>query len=348
MPSWGESVKARIVLIALLMGLIMLSGCSNYSASHEYYKARPEAKLEIPPGLDRPIEKQDMALPESSTRSATYSNYSGDCKQDPAVLHMVSLQHLEIKREGNFVWLHANANPDQLWGPSREFLEQKGFSLSMDDDDLGLLETAWFEYQEDGQTLRDKYRLRFEFGKAPGSSEIYLSLRSEALLENQWQAREVDPELEIEMLKRLARHLGSEEVAFSEIQTADTEVSLHQRGKEGGLSLVINHDFAETWRRVIKAIEENGDFVEERSVNQRYLIARFEDKSDAAKARKNSWMGSVLTPSEKHAVGRFRIEFFNLQSATTEIQIQDLQGRVTLSKRAKKVMESLEQTLAEQ
>lgn len=350
MPSRGESVKLRSAsLLMLLVCITLVTGCSNYSASHEYYKARPEAKLEIPPGLQHPIEKRDMALPESSTASTTtYSSYSGDCKLDPSTLHMTPLQHLEVKREGAFIWLHADANPDQLWAPSREFLKKKGFSFSMDEDDLGILETAWFEYQEDGLTLRDKYRLRFEFGKLPGSSDVYLSLRKEALVDSQWQPREVDPELEVEMLKRLARDLGEGEIAFSEVAVADTKVSLHERGKEGGLSLVVNHGFDEAWRRVIKAIEADGDFVEERSINQRFLIARFEDRSAAEKARKSSWMGNVLTPSDKHAAGRFRIEFFNLESATTEVQIQDLQGRVTLSKRAKRVMESLEQTLAEQ
>jgi len=338
----------RFSLLALvLLVSVALNGCSNYSASHEYYKARPEAKLEIPPGLDRPVEKLDMALPKVVDGNTTYSSYRGDCKQDSTTLKMVAQQDLSVVREGNFIWLQANANPEQLWEPTRSFLKHKGFSLAQDDDDLGILESDWFEYQEDGHTLRDKYRLRFEYGKTAGSSEIYLSLRSEVLSGDQWQPREVDVELEIEMLKRLALYLGDSEVEFSELATADTEVSLQDRGKKGGLGLIINHGFNDTWRRTIQAIEKSGNMVEERLVNQRFLIARFEDKSEAAKARKSSWMGNVLTPSKKHAVGRYRIEFFILDENRTEIQIQNLQGKVTSSKRAKQVMSQLEQTFSE-
>ncbi len=332
--------------LALLLS-VMLSGCSNYSASHEYYKARPEAKLEIPPGLDRPVERLDMTLPKAAGGTATYSSYSGDCKQDPSTLNMVAQQDLSVVREGDFIWLHANTYPEQLWGPTRSFLKEKGFGIARDDDDLGILESDWFEYQENGHSLRDKYRLRFEFGKTAGSSEIYLSLRSERLSGGEWQPREKDVELEIEMLKRLARYLGDSEVDFSEVPTAETEVALHDRGKKGGLSLVINHGFDEAWRRTLRAIEESGHHIEERSINQRFLIARFEDKSKAAKARRSSWMGNVLIPSEKHAVGRFRIEFFIRGENSTEIQIQNLQGKVTASERAKRALSELEQALSE-
>ncbi len=332
--------------LALLLS-VMLSGCSNYSASHEYYKARPEAKLEIPPGLDRPVERLDMTLPKAADGTATYSSYSGDCKQDPSTLNMVAQKDLSVVREGDFIWLHANTNPEQLWGAARSFLKKKGFGIARDDDDLGILESDWFEYQEDGHSLRDKYRLRFEYGKTAGSSEIYLSLRGERLSDGEWQPRETDVELEIEMLKRLARYLGDSEVEFSEVPTAETEVALHDRGKKGGLSLVINHGFDDAWRRTLRAIEESGNHIEERSINQRFLIARFEDKSEAAKARRSSWMGSVLIPSEKHAEGRFRIEFFIRGENSTEVQIQNLQGKATSSERAKRVISELEQALSE-
>ncbi len=340
------SYRFCLLGLALLLS-VTLSGCSNYSASHEYYKARPEAKLEIPPGLDRPVERLDMTLPVVADGTTTYSSYSGNCTQDPSTLKMVALQDLSVVREGDFIWLHANTNPEQLWQPTRSFLKKKGFGIARDDDDLGILESGWFEYQEDGHALRDKYRLRFEFGKTAGSSDIYLSLRGERLSGGEWQPRETDVELEIEMLKRLARYLGDSEVEFSEVPTAETEVALHDRGKKGGLSLVINHGFDEAWRRTIRAIEKSGNSVEERSINQRFLIARFDDKSEAAKARQSSWMGNVLTPSDKHAVGRYRIEFFIRDENSTEIQLQNQQGKVTSSERAKRVISELEQALSE-
>ncbi len=338
-------------LSTTILVAVNLGGCSNYSASHEYYKARPEAKLEIPPGLDKPIEKLDMSLPESKAGATTYSSYSSNnrvgCQVSEGEVKLGEMQDLRVMREGSFIWLQANSNPESLWLPSREFFKQKGFRVAREDDDIGIIESEWYEYREDDKALRDKFRLRFEFGKLPGTSEIYLSQHTEQLISDEWVAREVDPELEVEMLKRLANYLGDSDVEFQSVESIQTEVAIQERGKKGGLSLLLNHDFDDAWRLVIQAIEDGGDLVEERSINQRFLIARFEERGQAAKARNNSWMGNILMPAEKHAVGRFRIEFFAPEAGHTEVQIQNLQGGATTSERAKRVMEHLQQALAE-
>lgn len=340
----------RFFSLSGLLVLVMVSGCANYSSSHEYYKERPEAKLEVPPGLDRPIEKMDMAIPDGKQTSTTYSSFRGGCREpeDKTELQIVQLEDLKVKREGGFIWLQADASPHSLWHPVQAFLKENEYSLARQDDELGIIETRWLVSRQDDIEQRSKYRLRFEFGANPSSSEIYLSLRQQSKLSNGWQRTEADHEQEIEMLKRLALYLGDSEVEFQQQTAVETEVVLTEQGDSGGISITLNYGFDEAWRRTIQAIENSGDNVEERSINQRFLLARFEDHSSAAKSRNQSWMGKILTPSDKHDAGRFRIEFFGAGDGHTTLQIQDLQGQVTNSERAKQIMMQLEQTLAEQ
>ena len=343
------------LLVSVFLLASAISGCANYSSSHEYYKEHPNAKLEVPPGLDKPIEQLDMTVPDGSQAATTYSSYRGDCVKPPepaeaSELQLIQLDGLKIKREGSFTWLHATASPQQLWQPAQAFFNESGYTLARTDDGLGIIETDWQNAQEGSLELQSKYRLRFESVTDLSRSEIYLSLRQQSKQEGEWRRLEADHELEIEMLKRLASYLGDSQIAFEQVNegVAVPAVILNNEGKLGGITLTINLGFKETWRRTIQIIESGGDDVEEQVINQRYLLVRFEDRRKYAKARSKTWIGGVLAPSDKHDFGRFRIEFFDVNEGQTRLQIQNMQGKPASSDRAKRVMAQLEQDLAEQ
>jgi outer membrane protein assembly factor BamC len=338
----------RVMPLLVVVSAVVSTGCSNYSASHEYYKARPEAKLEIPPGLTRPMDDKTMDIPEKQGVT-TYSSYAGGGCKEPQITasSMPKQEMITLKREGPYLWLVANAEPEQVWPVAQQFVQNKGFKLEREDTRLGLMETEWVEKQElDTVPLRERFRLRFEYGQLAGTTEIYLSqqMQSRDGKEGLWQPQPADPESELTMLKSLAQFLGASSVEFKETEVLKTEVQLQDRGKEG-MSLVIQADFQESWKRAIKVMENLGATVEERSINQRFLIARFEDKKE--RSVKSSWLGKVMVPSEKHALSRFRFEFFDRQDGGTTLQIQDLQAKPAKGDRPKSVMEQLEQALGE-
>ena len=52
---------------------------------------------------------------------------------------------MRIERAGNQRWLVVNRPADQLWGPVRDFWQESGFLLAMDQPNLGIMETDWAE-----------------------------------------------------------------------------------------------------------------------------------------------------------------------------------------------------------
>ena len=52
---------------------------------------------------------------------------------------------MRIERAGTQRWLVVNRSADQLWGPVRDFWQESGFLLTMDQANLGIMETDWAE-----------------------------------------------------------------------------------------------------------------------------------------------------------------------------------------------------------
>jgi outer membrane protein assembly factor BamC len=52
---------------------------------------------------------------------------------------------VRIERAGNTRWLVVSRPADQLWGPVREFWQENGFLLTLDQANLGIMETDWAE-----------------------------------------------------------------------------------------------------------------------------------------------------------------------------------------------------------
>jgi len=140
---------------------------------------------------------------------------------------------VRIERAGNQRWLVVNRPADQLWGPVRDFWQENGFLLTLDQQNLGIMETDWAENRAKipqdfirntlGRVFdslystaeRDRFRTRLE-RSASGSTEIYISHRGmqEVFIDNSqkeqtvWRPRPADPELEAEFLRRLMVRLG--------------------------------------------------------------------------------------------------------------------------------------------
>ena len=114
----------------------------------------------------------------------------------------------------------------------RDFWQESGFLLTMDEASLGIMETDWAENRAKipqdfirntlGKLLdsvystseRDRFRTRME-RSASGGTEIYVSHRGMIEVYNNkekdqtvWQPRATDPELEAEFLRRLMVKLG--------------------------------------------------------------------------------------------------------------------------------------------
>ncbi|MEW5756657.1 MAG: outer membrane protein assembly factor BamC [Pseudomonadota bacterium] len=337
-------------LLAALFAGLHLTGCANISASHEYYKARPEAKLELPPGLTRPMEDTSMSIPEVGEGTAVYSSYAKECASGEKPV-LPEQKQFTIMRDGQAMWLVVNAAPDKLWPWAEEFWQSKGFGLSQNSPKLGIMETDWYEYRESGDTAptRDRYRLRMERGVKPETTELYLTLRSQVKRtdDKDWQPRPEDAEQRIEMIKRLAYSLGAAEVEFVEPQatpaaavasTAPTVETI-----DGALTLTLSGDIERNWPKLIQAMEAEGAVIDTQERRNRFLIASFE-AATAEKKPSAGWLNNVLAPSAKHAASRYRFELSE-EAGKTRIYLLDLQSKPVRNERAQKVIDSLHQRL---
>ncbi|MCB1986841.1 MAG: outer membrane protein assembly factor BamC, partial [Burkholderiaceae bacterium] len=128
-----------------------------------------------------------------------------------------------------------------------EFWLENGFTLALDQSNIGIMETDWAENRAKipqdiirstlGKVLdslystgeRDKFRTRMERA-SDGSTEIYVSHRGMIEVFNSstkdstvWQPRPADPELETEFLRRMMVKLGVSQEQAKAVASASAQ-----------------------------------------------------------------------------------------------------------------------------
>jgi len=98
----------------------------------------------------------------------------------------------------------------QIWPQLRSFFNGLGYNLELDDEELGVIETAWKENQE--ELVRDKFKVFAEPGQESGTTLLYVSHRGEELVPQGdklvWQARSRDAALERRVVERIETALN--------------------------------------------------------------------------------------------------------------------------------------------
>jgi outer membrane protein assembly factor BamC len=276
-----------------------LSACSVFDADKiDYKSASRGSSLEVPPDLTQLSRDTRYAVPGSGPVSASSYQIGQSLPGVPTAATAVG--DVRIERAGNQRWLVINRPADQLWGPVRDFWQESGFLLTMDQPNLGIMETDWAENRAKlpqdfvrnalGRVLdsiystaeRDRFRTRME-RSASGATEIYVSHRGmqEVYSNNQkdqtvWQPRPADPELEAEFLRRLMVRLGGQQI---QAQAAATAAPVRATSRVTAVNnqpvVVIDEPFDRAWRRVGLALDRTGFTVEDRDRSQGTYFVRY-------------------------------------------------------------------------
>jgi outer membrane protein assembly factor BamC len=221
--------------------VLALAGCSTTFDSNKVdYKSQGKAAptLEVPPDLSQLTKNAHSAVPTGGAANASAYANAGVAKAEataPSVTNVTAaaLGDVQVQREGTQRWLVVARAPDVLWSDVKTFWMESGFTIAMDQPNLGIMETEWNENRaklpQDGfrkllgkvldglysTNERDKFRTRME-RTANGGTEIYITHRGvvqdyvdSARTNLQWKSRPSDPELEVEFLKRLMVRLGA-------------------------------------------------------------------------------------------------------------------------------------------
>jgi outer membrane protein assembly factor BamC len=304
---------------ALQRGLVLLSSlllcaCAALQGDKvDYGAAVQNTPLSVPPDLTQLPQDTRYTLPGATVSASTYGGgLSGAAGASQAQTVAPSLPGLRLDGQGGTRWLVATGmTPEDLWPKLRAFWEETGLKLSLDDPKLGLMETEWAENRAKlpqnfvrkilgalmSTSTLDTYRTRVERVAGPNggtSTEIYISHRGleevyrddnssnpDGSRKTIWQPRASDPELEIEMLRRLMLKLGAPTEQANQqatalatpAQAAPKTAQLEQRN--GQPVATVREPFDRAWRRVGLTLDRSGFTVEDRDRSQGLYYVRY-------------------------------------------------------------------------
>jgi len=352
-----QSAKFGVLAICAALSL---SACSVLEGEKiDYKSAGKGVSLEVPPDLNQLSRDSRYQVPGGPV---TASNFQVGQAAPGMPTAASTLGDVRIERAGTQRWLVINRPADQLWGPVRDFWQENGFLLAMDQASLGIMETDWAENRAKlpqdfirntlGKLLdsmystseRDRFRTRLE-RSASGGTEIYISHRGMIEVYNNtqkdqtvWQPRPTDPELEAEFLRRLMVKLGVPQEQSKALVASGAAKTTSRVAAVGNTPVVqIDEGFDRAWRRVGLALDRTGFTVEDRDRAQGTYFVRYVEPTPDKKEK--GFFGKLFSGSEKAVPPlKFRINLKS-QGESTTVSVLNASGAPESSANAQRIVQ---------
>jgi outer membrane protein assembly factor BamC len=179
---------------------VLLTGCDTipfFDNTPDYKTAGRSRPLEVPPDLTSISASDAYSVPGGSTTYSSYSQGQGSVLEQERILP--NPENVRMERAGAQRWLVVDAPPEKVWPVIREFWNDLGFAVRVENPETGVMETEWVDpssitKDDKGNYLdkfqgwldklntlqtRQKFRTRIDRGEN-NATEIYLSHRSVA------------------------------------------------------------------------------------------------------------------------------------------------------------------------
>ena len=325
----------------LLCATALLAACSWFADGQHDTEVQDLPPLEVPPDLIKPQGKAPLLVPEVTTKKTA----DGDCATAaPAPLERISRRVLppqkdvRIVRDGRHRWLMVDVEPEQMWPLARNFLTKRGYRIVLDEPGIALIETDWRTREISGvdkSSLRERLRLRIEPGQVPGTSEVYMNqAQAERNGDGEWELRTPDDERAAEMLNRLARYLGDEDVGQAmPLKALDASMG---HDEDGNIQLRIAAPWEAVWRRAGIALDNLGFVIEDRDrANRVYRVY-----TEVASGRSEE---AIKYGKQESATVRLNYEL-KVSEADSEvlIQVRDSDGKPDNSEPARHLLTQIQ------
>ena len=311
-PPMPARPAARVAALAVVA--FATSGCSSFgdmlAGDKVDYRsgARQTTGLEVPPDLTQLARDGRFQAPGGTVSAAAAGSTAAARPAAPTVA-VSELAGMRVERAGDTRWLVVPTPPEQLWPQLRQFWLDAGFTLEIDNAQIGVIETGWAENRAKlpqdffrrsiGRVLeglydtgeRDRFRMRVE--RTGSGSEVFIVHRglvevaTDSTLKDEfrWKARPTDPQLEAEFLTRLMVHLGRDEQQARADAGASGGTAAAATGARARLlsgqptaTLELDAGFDLAWRRVGLALDRSGFTVEDRDRSAGVYFVRYADK----------------------------------------------------------------------
>ena len=351
----------------------LMSGCSSLEEDKINYKSasKPLPTLEVPPDLTQ-IKRDSRYQINGATSALAMASSAGPVRSATDSLTATNQAgNARIERLGNQRILMVDIKADAAWEPLREFWKENGFTLNIDQPELGIMETDWAENRgklpQDlvrksiGKIFdslystgeRDKYRTRVERTDKGleitvthrGMMEVYTGPLNSSTT---WTTRPADTELEVEFLRRMMLKFGGQAMAKNDSSTPAaiatgsnsgmaSDVKLTKIGNQPAIE--VQDGFDRAWRRVGVAIDRTGFTVEDRDRAQGVFFVRY---APPGSPDKEPGFFAKLFSSEKATptLAKYRIAVTSKGDVSTVV-VQAADGLPETSKNAEKIIKLL-------
>jgi outer membrane protein assembly factor BamC len=364
--------------------LAVLSACASDSGV-DYKKAGTLPPLEVPPDLTAPARDNRYAVPESARSSATLSGYQAERRDQPARAAgaanvLPEVERMRIERAGTQRWLVVQGEPpEKLWPVVKDFWQESGFLIKMENPEAGVMETDWNETRPKvpegavreflGKILeslystseRDKYRTRLDRAPDGQSTEIYISHRGMQELyttreptastpgQTAWQPRPPDPELEAEFLRRLMVRLGARDETAKQLAAvaAPQQRADIIKANDGTERLQVHEPFDRAWRRVGLALDRVGFTVEDRDRQKGLYFVRYADPEVEMNAKDPGIFGRIagwFSSDSKVKAAQYRVQVTQ-EPAGSQVYVLNKDGKAENSKTTQRILALLHEQL---
>jgi outer membrane protein assembly factor BamC len=354
---------SRLGVIAV--AALLATGCSVLQEDKiDYQSAKKGTTLDVPPDLTQLSRDARYQVPGTVVTASGYQSAAPAVSAGQATA-VNAVADVRIERSGSQRWLVVDRPADKLWSPIRDFWQENGFVLELDQEKLGIMETDWAENRAKipqdifrrtiGRVFeslystgeRDRFRTRLE-RSGDGRTEIFISHRGMVEVyssaqkdQTVWQPRAPDPELEAEFLSRLMVKLGVSE-AQAQAATASAPVQAAARLTTVNNQPVIQLDegFDRAWRRVGLSLDRSGFTVEDRDRSQGIYFVRYVAPG-SADAEKPGFFGRIFGGSKPDAApARYRVVVRSQDNRST-VNVFDAQGQADTSGNAARIAQLL-------
>ncbi len=366
-----------IRLIACALVAATAGGCTMFDTVSEkrkidYQTSRRLPPLEVPPDLTGLPASKDAPVAAPGTRTtATYSDYASDRKTtEQAAGVLAEAPGIRLEREGSNRWLVVKAEPDALWPKVRQFVQTNGLLIARESAQAGVIETDWAENRAKVGTgvqrvlskylsslystgTRDRFRIRMERGKEPGTTEVYLSHQGmeEVVasgsgsdhIATMWQGRPSDPALETEMLRLLMAHLGAKDpqVADAAVEAQPERAQLARR--DDRLFLNVQDDLDRAWRRVGLSLDRSGFTVEDRDRSKGIYYVRYIDPETEG-GKKPGFFARLFGAKESPKKEEYQVHLTTAEGGT-QVEVLGKDGSPDRSKTGERILSLLHEQL---
>lgn len=347
-------------------------GKVDYKSQAE--KAKP-VRLDVPPDLTQLTRDSKYAMPTGAAVTASSMSAGTSAGIAKPVIAPQEVKDVKLERNDKQRWLVVGRSAEAVWPVVRDFWKENGFTYTIEQEQLGILETEWAENRAKipsdfvsraltkigmGGVMstgeRDKYRTRIE-RNSQGGVDIFVTHRgmveeykSTDKTQTIWTPRPADPELEAEFLNRLMVKLGvSAEKAEAAIQASKdlgsgilSKTTLENRSD--GPVLVMRESYDVAWRRVGVTLDRTGFTVEDRDRSRGTYFVRY---VDIAKEEDKGFFKNLFSskPQPKGPT-KYRIVVSAQRNLNVcEVRVQNEQGEFENSDVTKRIYKLLSDSL---